>query len=183
MMKKIYFVLDENGEFYSTDRECRYRKVAGEQINTEIRKWKSEKRRFYINNGVAIEVPFGKEKEIRKNERRKQYVKNCESKSGYETIYLYAQSVEEGVNSDEILSSENEDVWLKVLHNLVVEDLYKGIDTLSEDEKYIIMAMYLNYPNKKQGELAEELGITQQAVSKKIKSAKKKLKKFLENWL
>lgn len=183
MMKKIYFVLDENGEFYSTDRECRYRKVAGEQINTEIRKWKSEKRRFYINNGVAIEVPFEKEKEMRKNERRKQYVKNCESKSGYETIYLYAQSVEEGVNSDEILSSENEDVWLKVLHNLVVEDLYRGIDTLTEREKYIIKAMYLNYPNKKQEELASELGVSQPVISKNLSSAKKKLKNFLKKWL
>ena len=91
--------------------------------------------------------------------------------------------MEEGVNSDEILSSENEDVWLKVLHNLVVEDLYRGIDTLTEREKYIIKAMYLNYPNKKQEELASELGVSQPVISKNLSSAKKKLKNFLKKWL
>ena len=65
-MSKTYYVLDENGDFYSTDKKTRYRKVVGEQIDSEIGKWIIEKRRFYIENGIAIEVPFGKEKIIRK---------------------------------------------------------------------------------------------------------------------
>ena len=96
---------------------------------------------------------------------------------------MYAQSGEDEINTDEVLSSSSEDMWLRVLHNIIVEDLYRGIETLTEEEKYIIKTLYLDFPLKKQREIAEELGVSQQSVSKKLKSAKKKLKIFLEKWL
>ena len=52
-----------------------------------------------------------------------------------------------------------------------------------EMAKYVIEALFLKTPVKKQCEIAKELGVSQQAISKIVCSAKKKLKKFLEKWL
>ena len=182
-MALIFYVIDENGEYSSQDGKVKYRKLVGSEIFYFFRSEDSKGKRFYIDEGVAFEVPKSKEKIITSHNSRKYYVNKTQKDSKMEIIHMYAQSGDDDINADEVLSSSSEDMWLRVLHNLIVEDLYQGIETLTKEEQYIIKALYLDFPLKKQREIAEELGVSQQFVSKKLKSAKKKLKIFLEKWL
>lgn len=58
--------------------------------------------------------------------------------------------------------------------------LRSAIACLTERQQYLIREIYFN--GKTQYVLAEELGISQQAVSRVLKQAMNKLKKFLENF-
>lgn len=58
--------------------------------------------------------------------------------------------------------------------------LQSAIACLTERQQYLIREIYFN--GKTQYVLAEELGISQQAVSRVLKQAMNKLKKFLENF-
>ncbi len=182
-MALTFYVIDKNGEYSSQDGEIKYRKLVGSEIFYFLRTEDSKGKRFYIDDGIAFEVPKSKEKIVTRHNSRKYYVNKNLKDSEIEIIHMYAQSGEDEINTDEVLSSSSEDMWLRVLHNIIVEDLYRGIETLTEEEKYIIKTLYLDFPLKKQREIAEELGVSQQSVSKKLKSAKKKLKIFLEKWL
>ena len=80
--------------------------------------------------------------------------------------------------------SSGEDIESEVIErqekNKRTEALHKAIARLTKQQKKVIEEIFFN--EKTQCVLAEELGVSQQAVSRVLKQAISKLKKFLENF-
>ena len=80
--------------------------------------------------------------------------------------------------------SSGEDIEAEVIErqekNKRTEALHKAIARLTKQQKKVIEEIFFN--EKTQCVLAEELGVSQQAVSRVLKQAISKLKKFLENF-
>lgn len=72
-------------------------------------------------------------------------------------------------------AATDEGVEDSVIKNMLIEKLNYCIDQLSESERLLIQDLYFH--GKTQGELAKEIGITQQSVSSREKKICVKLKK------
>ena len=66
-----------------------------------------------------------------------------------------------------------------VIQNMQVEQLYKALSLLSEDERYLIRQLF--FEERTERDLAEELKIYHNAVHKRKNRILKKLKNILEN--
>lgn len=66
-----------------------------------------------------------------------------------------------------------------VIQNMQVEQLYKALSLLSEDERYLIRQLF--FEERTERDLAEELKIYHNAVYKRKNRILKKLKNILEN--
>ena len=182
-MALTFYVIDENGQYSSQDGKIKYRKLEGSEIYYYLRSDNGKGKRFYIEEDIGIEIAKGKENIVRKFERRKQYIADIAEEHPYEVISFFAKVDGFDIDGEEVAKDEDTDVLKQALYNLVVEDLYKGIDKLDVIEKHIIESLYLKIPPKRQCDIAKELGVSQPVISKKLSSAKKKLKKFLKKWL
>ena len=182
-MSLILYVIDDNGEYNSCDGKLNYKKLIGKEAYAYLNTNEAKGKRFYIEKSVGIEIQPEKESVVRKYERHKQYIQDLEEKYPYEIISLHILIPDREYTTEDVLADEGVNVHKSAIYNILVEDLYKGIDTLTVLEKYVIEALFLKTPVKKQCEIAKELGVSQQAISKIVCSAKKKLKKFLEKWL
>ena len=75
-------------------------------------------------------------------------------------------------------SDEQESVESVVLHKLEVDRLHTALSLLTPEERALIQALF--FDERKESELAVELGISQPAVYKRKMKILKKLKIFLE---
>ena len=75
-------------------------------------------------------------------------------------------------------AATDESVEDSVIKNMLIEKLNHCIDQLPESERLLIQNLYFH--GKTQGELAKEIGITQQSVSSREKKICAKLKKMME---
>ena len=66
-----------------------------------------------------------------------------------------------------------------VIRNMQLEQLYKALSLLSEDEQYLIRQLF--FEERTERDLAEELKIYHNAVHKRKNRILKKLKNILEN--
>ena len=75
-------------------------------------------------------------------------------------------------------SDEQESVESMALHKLEVDRLHTALSLLTPEERALIQALF--FDERKESELAVELGISQPAVYKRKMKILKKLKIFLE---
>lgn len=182
-MALTFYVIDKNGEYSSHDGKIKYRKLEGSEIYYYLSSGNGKGKRFYIEEDIGIEVIKEKEHIVRNYERHKQYIGEIYENFPYEVISFFAEVPGLDIDGEEVAKDEDTDVFKQALYNLVVEDLYEGIEKLDVIEKHIIESLYLKIPPKRQCDIAKELGVSQPVISKKLSSAKKKLKKFLKKWL
>ena len=76
------------------------------------------------------------------------------------------------------ISDEQESVESVVLHKLEVDRLHTALSLLTPEERALIQSLF--FDERKESELAVELGISQPAVYKRKMKILKKLKIFLE---
>ena len=99
MFLKIFFIEDENGDYYSTDGNRRFTKMTGDEARAFLKKERKagRNRKFLLTeteerdgdelyDEIYVEIPMDWVSIFRKSERRKQYVKDCEKDSEIETI-------------------------------------------------------------------------------------------------
>lgn len=80
----------------------------------------------------------------------------------------------------EFVTKENSTENL-VQNKLLVDELYKALKALDENDFKIIY--YIFFDNKTEDQCAEKIGVSQQMISRKKKRILKKLKEILKKWL
>ncbi|HBS91126.1 MAG TPA: sigma-70 family RNA polymerase sigma factor [Erysipelotrichaceae bacterium] len=85
---------------------------------------------------------------------------------------------EDGVNIDYLIVRVQPDIVDRLIHQEQLEALWIALQSLSEDERSLIDELFFN--DKKEAELASELLVTQQAISKRKKKILDKLKKMID---
>ena len=202
---KTFFFEDENGQFFSANGKRRFIKLNGNEARILLKEDRERgiRHRFLkfiielpandegdritedspdpIIEIVFIEVPKGSEKSHRTEERREQYISQCEKESGMETVSLYAPLKEyEDLTLEETIALPEISVEDNVLHEIELEMLRRALKTLSDDELIIIHELYLAEKTLTERELSEKIGIPQRTINHRKQSILKKLKKFLK---
>ncbi|MBS5784329.1 MAG: sigma-70 family RNA polymerase sigma factor [Clostridium sp.] len=85
---------------------------------------------------------------------------------------------EDGVNIDYLIVRVQPDIVDRLLYQEQLEALWIALQSLSENERFLIDELFFN--DKKEADLAAELLVTQQAISKRKKKILDKLKKMID---
>ena len=148
---------------------------------------KTEKIRIYYN-GQFIEVTHEVYTVLIKSDRKIKYFENdlkeekiILDKKGtvVEIIPSREDSLDRLQDDNERQFADNSDSVEEIaLRNLRYEQLHNAISMLKPDEQALIEALYFNFLT--QNDYAKQIGLSQQAVSKKRTKILKKLKIFIE---
>lgn len=81
-MKKIFYILKPNGEFYSTDRMKRYKQLTGQALYAYLRTEEGKKKYFDVWKDddrevmIGVEIPLERAKKYAAENRRRRYIKS-----------------------------------------------------------------------------------------------------------
>ena len=179
-MPKKFYILNNSGVFQSSDGSKRYICLQGKTLQQYLHSEEGRKKRFYVEDGIGIEIPKSLIKPYRRAERQEQYKRNQKRDFPIQKISLDTPtSAENDITLLETLADLNENVEETAVKHLVWEQLHSILRGLTEEEQMIIRALYLDNPTLSQSELAARLGITKQAVSKKHLAILDKLRRQL----
>ena len=183
-MKQIFYILDPNGEFYSTDRTKRYRQLTGQALVVYLRSAEAKKKYFEVWRKDeytlwGVEVPTEKGKEFAKEKRRRKY--NNEVKKELDisitSLDVITDDKSNIVNGEEALALVNNDTEEKIVQKILEEELHKAIAKLTEEEQLLINALYFDGYTER--EWVRITGIPQKTINDRKHKIIEKLKKIL----
>ena len=187
---KIFYIEDESGDCFSTDKTRRFRRIAGKEAVKYLRDERKRGiyRRFLRTeteeidgdlhyDEVYVEIPHDRVGVFRAAERRKQYVSQCKEKAGIETVSLSAPlSDQEELTVEDTLSDSMRSVEDDALHEIELEILRRALKTLSDDELQLIHELYLSQDPVSLRELSRRLGVSLTTLEYRKQQILKKLK-------
>lgn len=183
-----FYIEQENGPYLSHDGTRRFIRLSGKRAYDYLRTAEGKRKRFFRTNAqeddgaeIFIEIPAAHIRQSRKEERHAQYVSDCIEDSGMETVSLYSMETEETGrvgSGEELIADPSVSVENEVLHEIDLEILRRALKTLTDEELMIIHERYLAREPKTESEIARFLGLSQQAVARRISRILRKLKKF-----
>ena len=132
-------------------------------------------KRFLSLHGMLMEVTEEEYVSYYKDKRRQRYIEERAKKFG---TFSYDALTTDEFNGKDILSDPNSNVEAEVQARYFTEKLRTALSELTDDERILITLHY--YRDISESELAKKYGISQQAISKRIKKIREKLKSIIE---
>ena len=164
--RKVFIL--ENGE---------YIEITNDEHESRLDNDLAYANRFFIPvQGFLLEVDQEHYEDFYRTKDRLMYLKRLDIKHGLLSIEMFDTETDNGLD---YISISLEDVADVVAHTMLLDKLRTVIHTLSDEEKELIDKHF--YQEIPQTVLAEELGISQQAVSKRIAKICAKIKNLIEN--
>lgn len=185
-MKKIFYILDGNGEFLSEDGKKRYRALTGQALYQYLRTEEGKKKYFDVWQDddravmVGVEVPPERAKIYEAEKRRRRYLYSVmeELDISITSLDVVLDAESEMVNGEHALPSLAIDIEESLVDKIEKEELHKAIKKLTKEEQELIYFHY--FENRSETDLAKAYGISQQAISKKIRKIREKIKNLLK---
>ena len=185
-MKKIFYILDGNGEFLSEDGKKRYRALTGQALYQYLRTEEGKKKYFDVWQDddravmVGVEVPPERAKIYEAEKRRRRYLYSVmeELDISITSLDVVLDAESEMVNGEHALPSLIVSVEEMLIDKMEKEELHKAIKKLTKEEQELIYFHY--FENRSETDLAKAYGISQQAISKKIRKIREKIKNLLK---
>lgn len=135
-------------------------------------------------NEYIIVAECGSEsaKEWRSSKDEHDYLVNVEKEMGF-TVFSYntQETSEDDMSGEELIVDKNCDVEQEVLRKIEYEELYKALSLLSDDDKNLLVCLFLHQKPMTEREYAKEYGEKQTSVNYRKARALERLKKILEN--
>ena len=163
--KKVY-ILEEGKYIEMPYKEFNCRKQEDESYR---------EKRFLSLHGMLMEVTEEEYISYYKEKRRQRYIDERAKKFG---TFSYDALTTDEFNGEDILSDPNSNVEAEVQARYFTEKLRTALSELTDDECILITLHY--YKDISESELAKKYGISQQAISKRIKKIREKLKSIIE---
>ena len=135
-----------------------------------------QKKRFIALHGMIMEVSTKDYIAFYRARRRQKYLAEAAAERG--DVSYDALTTDE-FNGENVLVDPGEDIAEALAWQSTLDKLRLIIAMLPEDEKELIMAHF--YKGKSQTALAEEYGVNQSNISRRISKILAKIKKLLEN--
>ena len=132
-------------------------------------------KRFLSLHGMLMEVTEEEYVSYYKDKRRQRYIEERAKKFG---TFSYDALTTDEFNGKDILADPNSNVEAEVQARYFTEKLRTALSELTDDERILITLHY--YKDISESELAKKYGISQQAISKRIKKIREKLKSIIE---
>ncbi len=187
-MKKFYIV-DENGTYASADGKTHFTCLTGKDLFDYLNSEVGSKKEFYVDfddNGdeIGVEVPEDKLEEHLKEKEHRKYLNKVQKEVGYTIVSLNADfdgKDGEQMTYEEVIADEDSlDFMEEISRKADIQTLRKALASLTVDEMAIISALYLADKPMTECELAEDRGVTQQAIHKRKVFILNKLRNFFE---
>lgn len=185
-MSTKFYIKDENGIYLSTDGMTKYTCLEGKALYEFLKTEDGKSRSFHVDiddNGdkIGIEAEPQMLSACAEQRERDRYRSKVKAKLNI-TIISANTSVsipgEDDIELIETIADEETDVEDDAMHNLDLETLQKALHALTREEYRIIYHLYLAKAPMSEKEIAEHLGISQQAISKRKKAILAKLRNF-----
>ena len=185
-MKKIFYILDDNGEFLSEDGKKRYKALTGQALYQFLRTEEGKKKFFDVWQDddravmVGVEVPLERTKIYAAEQRRRRYIKDVMQALdiSHTSLDIITDMETNDINGEQILSlgvSIEEDLIEKIER----EELHSAIAKLSAKEKELIQALFFDGYTERQWSALT--GIPQKTINDRKHKILEKIKKFLKN--
>ena len=131
-------------------------------------------RRFVSLHGMLMEVREEDYKDFYRDRRRQKYLR--EESIRADEVYYSALDTEE-MSGEDIIVDQSPLPDETVTDKLMTETLLSCLEMLGEADRILVTAVY--YDGKSETEIAVSLGITQQAVSKRLHKAIRELRSMM----
>lgn len=184
-----YYIEDKNGKYASIKGTRRFKKLSGQKALEYLKTPEGKKKRFMVtdhtrdgDNSVFVELRKQDIKGYRKDERRTQYLKDCEVKAGYTIVPIYTCSNSEGeecFSGEELIADDTTGIVDDYIRNEEIELLRKAIATLKPEERDLIIAFFYRNKTPTEKEYGDEIGMSQASVHRLKEKILKKIKNFL----
>lgn len=133
------------------------------------------KDRFFIDMGdVVLEVTEAETRDYKAEKNHNYYIRTQEGE--WSTVSLYAAEDANGCSGEEVAVDEAQDVETQVLMRLDSAAVREALIQLDEESYRLIWELYLAAERKTERELAQILGVSQNAVNKQKNKILKSLK-------
>ena len=186
-MKKIFYILDDNGEFLSEDGKKRYRALTGQALYQYLRGEEGKKKYFDVWQDddravmVGVEVPPERAKIYAAEKRRRRYLYSVmeELDISMTSLDVVLDAESEMVNGEHALPSLAIDIEESLVEKIEKEELHKALKRLTKEEREFIKALFFDGYSER--DYAKKTGVYHNAIHKKKLRILKKLKNFLKN--
>ena len=182
---KTFYIIDENGEFYSEDKKVRYKALSGNALHVFLASDQGKEKFFSTDtdsdgNIIGIEIPGKHKAEYEKERLHSKYLR--EIREDYITISLNIESGEDGTETLEaFLPDEESDGVFGIVSKREQMRLLKNIlPSLDKEEMELIFHLFLSDEPMTEVEYAELIGSSQQAIHYRKKDILDRLKIFLK---
>lgn len=181
-MAKIFYIEDANGEYFSTDKTRRFKALQGKELHEYLKTPEGRSKRFYIEDGIGVEVPGEAQKSFRVYERRKQYVNDIMKKYKYTVMSLSSDVLGyDDCSGEDAVPDTDINIEDTVIKNVMFEKLRTALTYLSDDERELISQLIFTDTPASQRDLSSQTGIPQKTIDNRKSVILRKLKKYLEN--
>ena len=186
-MKKIFYILDSNGEFYSTDRTKRYKQLTGQALYAYLRTEEGKKKYFDVWKDddrdvmIGVEVPTERVKIYVAERRRSRYIKQVMKELDISLTSLdIITDVEMGlIGGEEILPDMSINIEDEITDKIQLEELHRALQELSKEEMLLIGALFFDGYSEREWSVIS--GIPQKTINNRKQRIIEKLKKILRN--
>ena len=128
-------------------------------------------KRFVPLHGMLLEVSSEDYHEFYRNTRRQKYIAEESSRAG---AFSYNALDTENTKGEDVIVDPSLPIDDLLSDKLLIEDMLLCFGQLSDDDRTLLTALY--FEGKSENAVANELGITQQAVNKRRQKAIRTLK-------
>ena len=186
-MKKVFYILDSNGEFLSEDGKKRYKALTGQSLYQYLRSEDGKKKYFDVWQDddravmVGVEVPPERAKIYESEKRRRRYLSAVmeELDISITSLDVVLDAESEIVNGEHALPSLSIDIEESLVEKIEKEELHKAIQKLTKEERVFIKALFFDGYSER--EWSRITGIPQKTINNRRRKIIDKLKKILNN--
>ena len=184
-MKKVFYILDSNGEFLSEDGKKRYRALTGQALYAYLRSEDGKKKYFDVWQDddravmVGVEVPSEKVKIYAAEQRRRRYIKDVmkELDISITSLESIIENNDNRLNGEEVLADFDTGIEDEIIRKITIEEVRRVIRLLPSDEQKFIKEIFVD--EKTERELSKKYGVSQVAIHKRKNRIFQKIKNFL----
>ena len=186
-MKKVFYIIDKNGEFLSEDGKKRYKALSGQALYEYLRSEEGKIKYFDVWQDddravmVGVEVPPERAKiyEAEKRRRRYLYAVMEELDVSITSLDVMTEKENETLNGEHVLPSLSVSVEETLMDKIEKEELHKAIKKLTKEERILIRALFFDGFSER--EWSKITGLPQKTINNRKKKIIEKIKKFLNN--
>lgn len=157
--------------------EIEWIEMPGKEFYRFITSPEAEKHHFIDMGDIVLETTETQAQKYREEINHSYYIRTCGE--GHAPLSLYSVEDRNGCSGEEVAIDESQDVEYEAIKRIEAQALYAALAKLDPVSCKLILSLYLSKECKTERELAEELGVSQAAISKR----KKKILKTLNFWL
>jgi len=145
--------------------------MTGQEFYRFVNSPEGQGRYFIDMNNVVLEATKEEARAYRSERDHSDYLRA--QAEGWSTLSLYSDCI---CNGEDAVKDESQDVEAEAIMNIEYRALHMALAYLDADSFMLINALYLAERHKTERELANELGISQNAVNKRKKKILNALK-------